>query len=353
MGALRTGAGATGSPLRSLLSLRGTDTCTKRHFHFFLKTVLLFREIQVKTERLSLPVRGRSATALAGGRASRVCAGQLRVGGRGREGPPARTEGRAASCGPAPRPSAGPAPAGGGGCSVLTAPVHVRQLPEPGPPVVQVVIVVVPGPRAGGVQGADGARGGAAALVVEDQQRVVRGRRGVVVGCPQSLGATRGGLGWGPREGEAGPEGEVAGPRLYEGLLGALPLLSTHLADEVTDVPWVGPHRPGRELGLGTHGPLVHPPHPGRLAQHVLHGLWLLQLAEVVVLGRASGSATGHRRGARETTVLFLTWPLGTPPPTPRAVAWLACLITSSLMSNPACPHSTCGACVPRPPSPA
>lgn len=76
---------------------------------------------------------------------------------------------------------------GRGRLVLLAASVHVRQLPEPGPPVVQVSVVLVPG--AGRVQGADGARGGPAALVVEDQQRVIGRCRGVVVGCAESLGA--------------------------------------------------------------------------------------------------------------------------------------------------------------------
>lgn len=75
----------------------------------------------------------------------------------------------------------------------LAASVHVRQLLEAGPPVVQVVVVLVPG--AGRAQRADRACSGAAPLVVEDQQGVVGGSRGVVVSCAKSLGSQRLGLG--------------------------------------------------------------------------------------------------------------------------------------------------------------
>ena len=63
--------------------------------------------------------------------------------------------------------------------------IHVRQLFEAGAPVVEVVIVLVS--CAGGVEGADGAGGGAASLVVEHQQGVVGRGRGVVVRCSQTL----------------------------------------------------------------------------------------------------------------------------------------------------------------------
>lgn len=74
---------------------------------------------------------------------------------------------------------------------------------------------------------------------------------------------------------------------------------STHLGDEVSNVSRVRHHGPDRVLRLGAHGPLVHPPHPRGLAQHVLHGLRLLQLAEVVVLGRGrEGVQWGPQAGA-------------------------------------------------------
>lgn len=79
------------------------------------------------------------------------------------------------------------------GCSVLLAPsVHVRQLLESGPPVIQVIVVLVPG--AGRVQRADGACGRAAPFVVEDQQGVVGGCRGVIVSGSESLGSQRHGV---------------------------------------------------------------------------------------------------------------------------------------------------------------
>ena len=101
--------------------------------------------------------------------------------GRGRAGPftPQRCHGL----------GGGGRGSGDRGGLVLATPVHVRQLLEPGPPVVQVVVVLVPG--AGRVQGADRAGRGAAPLVVEDQQGVVGGRRGVVVCRPESLGPQR------------------------------------------------------------------------------------------------------------------------------------------------------------------
>jgi len=71
---------------------------------------------------------------------------------------------------------------------IIPSSVHVGQLLEAGAPVVEVVIVLVP--RAGRVEGADGAGGGAAALVVEHQQRVVGRGRGVVVRRSQTLSGT-------------------------------------------------------------------------------------------------------------------------------------------------------------------
>ena len=74
------------------------------------------------------------------------------------------------------------------GLIVVPSSVHVGQLLEAGPPVVEVVIVLVP--RAGGVEGADGAGGGAAALIVKHQQGVVRRSCGVVVCRSQTLNRT-------------------------------------------------------------------------------------------------------------------------------------------------------------------
>lgn len=51
---------------------------------------------------------------------------------------------------------------------IIPSPVHVSQLLEAGAPVVEVVIVLVP--CAGGVERADRASGGSAALVVKHQQ---------------------------------------------------------------------------------------------------------------------------------------------------------------------------------------
>ena len=72
---------------------------------------------------------------------------------------------------------------------VIPSSVHVGQLLEARAPVVEIVIVLVP--RAGGVEGADGASGGAAALIVKHQQGVVRRSCGVVVRCSQTLNGTR------------------------------------------------------------------------------------------------------------------------------------------------------------------
>ena len=92
---------------------------------------------------------------------------------------------------------------------------------------------------------------------------------------------------------------------LGEALLEALLCPSTHLIDEVADVPRMGQCGPDRVLGLGAHGPLIHPPHAGRLAQHVLHGFRLLQLAEVIVLGGVrDGAREGPQQGTEEPTVL-------------------------------------------------
>ncbi len=54
--------------------------------------------------------------------------------------------------------------------------------------------------------------------------------------------------------------------------------------DEVPDVSRVGHDRPDWVLGLGDDGTLVHPADARWLADDVLQGVGLLQLAQVVVL---------------------------------------------------------------------
>lgn len=72
-------------------------------------------------------------------------------------------------------------------CVLVVVPaVHVCQFPEARAPVVEVIVVLV-APAAGRVEGAEGAGGGAAALVVEHEQGVVGRSGGVVVGRLQSL----------------------------------------------------------------------------------------------------------------------------------------------------------------------
>lgn len=71
--------------------------------------------------------------------------------------------------------------------SVVAATVHVGQLLEAGSPVIQVVIVLVP-TATGGVEGAQGAGRGAAALIVEDQEGVIWRSCGVVVSSFKALG---------------------------------------------------------------------------------------------------------------------------------------------------------------------
>ena len=85
------------------------------------------------------------------------------------------------------------------GLILHSSPVHVGQLLEAGAPVVEVVIVLVP--RAGGIEGADRAGGGAAALVVKHQQGVVGRSRGVVVSRPQPLKAESGNRAFSHHEG--------------------------------------------------------------------------------------------------------------------------------------------------------
>lgn len=70
---------------------------------------------------------------------------------------------------------------------VVVASVHVGEFAEARAPVVEVVIVLVAS-AAGGVKGAERSGRGAAALVVEDQQGVVRRGRGIGVGRLQTLG---------------------------------------------------------------------------------------------------------------------------------------------------------------------
>lgn len=50
----------------------------------------------------------------------------------------------------------------------------------------------------------------------------------------------------------------------------------SYLIDEVSNVAWVGHHRPDWVLGLSTYWPFIHPPHTRGLAQHMLHGFRLL-----------------------------------------------------------------------------
>ena len=62
--------------------------------------------------------------------------------------------------------------------------------------------------------------------------------------------------------------------------------LWAYLVDEVPDVSRVGRGRPHGVLGLGVEGPLVHPPDPHGLDGVGFYCVGLLQLAQVVVLGR-------------------------------------------------------------------
>lgn len=105
-----------------------------------------------------------------------------------------------------------PSPPRPAGRSVVAAAVHVRQLLEAGSPVIQVVIVLVPA-ATGGVERAQGAGRGAAALVVEDQERVIGWSCGVVVSSFKALG-------WERQEGITGgfrlPEHKVT-PSALEG----------------------------------------------------------------------------------------------------------------------------------------
>lgn len=69
---------------------------------------------------------------------------------------------------------------------VVTPAVHICEFPEAWAPVVEVIVILVPS-AAGGVDGAEGACRGAAALVVKHQQGVVRWGCWVVIGGLQSL----------------------------------------------------------------------------------------------------------------------------------------------------------------------
>lgn len=70
---------------------------------------------------------------------------------------------------------------------VLVSSIHVRQLGEARPPVIQSAVILIPA-GAGGVQGAE--RGGVrpAAFIVKHQERVIWGGGGVVVSRVQILG---------------------------------------------------------------------------------------------------------------------------------------------------------------------
>lgn len=70
--------------------------------------------------------------------------------------------------------------------------------------------------------------------------------------------------------------------------------------DEVPNVSRVGHHRSDGVLGLGDDGAFVHPADAGRLADDVLQGVRLLQLAQVVVLESHGGTAASARQ--RTTT---------------------------------------------------
>ncbi len=75
------------------------------------------------------------------------------------------------------------------GLIVIPSSIHVGQLLEAGAPVVEVVIVLVP--CAGGVEGANGTGGRAAALIVKHQQGVIRRSCGVIVCRSQTLNRTK------------------------------------------------------------------------------------------------------------------------------------------------------------------
>jgi hypothetical protein len=131
-----------------------------------------------------------------------------------------------------------------------------------------------------------------------------------------------------------------------------LPLEGTYLVDEVTNVTWVGHHRPDWVLGLGAHRPLIHPSHSGGLAQHMLHGFRLLQLAEVVVLG---AEAKGVREVSEGTDgvpgepgaypCLVLSLPECTCPVVPhhhRVPKHICCLRQSPGLPCSQCPNPSC-----------
>lgn len=69
-----------------------------------------------------------------------------------------------------------------------------------------------------------------------------------------------------------------------------------HLVDEVPDVSRVWHDRSDWVLGLWDDGPLVHPADSWRFADDVLQGVWLLQLAQIIVLLRRRGQTERSRR---------------------------------------------------------
>ena len=71
-----------------------------------------------------------------------------------------------------------------------------------------------------------------------------------------------------------------------------------HLVDKVPDVSRMGHHRSNWILGLGDDGTLVHPADTGRLADDVLQGVGLLQLAQVIVLHGHKGQTDVSRAEA-------------------------------------------------------
>lgn len=70
--------------------------------------------------------------------------------------------------------------------------------------------------------------------------------------------------------------------------------MQIHLVDEVPDVARVRHHRPDGVLRLGDDGALVHSADTRWLADDVLQGVGLLQLAQVVVL-HGRGDWEGER----------------------------------------------------------
>ena len=81
------GAGPTGRgcPRQSLLSLRGTDTCTERHFHVCVKQCFCSKKFKLRQSASRCPLVMGQLPGWAAGR--RVHARQLNVGGWGWEHP--------------------------------------------------------------------------------------------------------------------------------------------------------------------------------------------------------------------------------------------------------------------------